>query len=494
MDWIYLASPVQGNEADTVSFALQEHVISRPARNSKGSLIPNAGHIKPDDRIVLAYRRRGQPPAARVVAIVGTPTMAVGGTYAIDQVCDSLLVDELRAAGFALSRDSQGTEIAHVIHLVDVAECEVELSADYPGQTTLRRLDEQDHHCLNGGLAVAPPQPSPSPTPPPLSPGLPEPRQPEPISVPLTVDLEWRDSRLPLFDAYIMVDWSGSSSPSSGANSIWLARGGWNGTSLAIRTANPRTREAALETLVAWCDDLQGKRVLLGLDFAFGYPKGFSKAAGLAESDRGPWHAVHTFLGEHVTDQVDNKNNMYSVAESVNECIAGGGPGPFWGCPPSLATADLTTRRIGHFAFPYGGLSEWRLADQRARQSTTTQSVWKLNSGVSVGGQSILGIHRLHQLRQMLSRRAAIWPFETGWAVPSSADAVVMAEIFPSVIPILNAAGGGVKDEQQVRSCVWHAAINDLNATLGRTFAQPRGLGDEELAVAASEEGWILFV
>lgn len=146
MDWIYLASPVQGNEADTVRFALQEHVISRPARNSRGALISNAGNLMPGDRIVLAYRRHGKPPAARVLATIGKPTRAVDGTRAIDEVSDELMADELRAAGFVLSRANDGREIAHVIHLVDVVECDFALSGDYPGQTTVRRLDDRDRH------------------------------------------------------------------------------------------------------------------------------------------------------------------------------------------------------------------------------------------------------------------------------------------------------------------------------------------------------------
>ena len=184
-----------------------------------------------------------------------------------------------------------------------------------------------------------------------------------------------------------------------------------------------------------WYATLQGKRILIGLDFAFGYPSGLAQAAQLSNSAESPWAAIHEYLGEHVIDQDDNAHNMYDVAASLNHLL-GGGPGPFWGCPTKKESETLTTRRIGRFAFPHCGLGEWRVTDRRAQEHATTQSVWKLNCGVSVGGQTILGIHRLHQMRLELGGRASIWPFETGWQVPAESDAVVFAEIFPSVLSL----------------------------------------------------------
>jgi len=42
-------------------------------------------------------------------------------------------------------------------------------------------------------------------------------------------------------------------------------------------------------------------------------------------------------------------------------------------------------------------LEEWGATDVEARRQVTTQSVWKLNCGVTVGGQTILGIKHLHE-------------------------------------------------------------------------------------------------
>ncbi len=352
----------------------------------------------------------------------------------------------------------------------------------------MRRLDAKDVVDLGDAITLAPTLPPPA-----VEPRASSLRALAPVSIPHVTPLARRDEQRPCFDAYVMVDWSGSASPSTGENSIWLARGEWSaGRQLAVVSSN--TRQEAVDTLVEWCHALRAKRLLVGLDFAFGYPSGLADAVNTVGADQLPWAAVHEYFGKHVIDRPDNTHNIYAVAEGLNENLGGGGPGPFWGCPPTRASTALTTRRIGQFAFPYHGLREWRFTEQRARARATTQSVWKLNCGVSVGGQTILGIHRLQQIRRALGERASIWPFESGWRVPERPDGVVLAEIFPSVLPLLEVAGGGIKDERQVRSCVWHAAARDVEGTLERAFAEPGGLTGEQSSAVTREEGWILFV
>ena len=48
---------------------------------------------------------------------------------------------------------------------------------------------------------------------------------------------------MPLFRGYVAVDWSASSEPVDGANSIWIAYCGLNG---AIELKTPRTRCGAM--------------------------------------------------------------------------------------------------------------------------------------------------------------------------------------------------------------------------------------------------------
>ncbi len=155
----------------------------------------------------------------------------------------------------------------------------------------------------------------------------------------------------------------------------------------------------------------------------------------------------------------------------------------------------LTTQRRGVFDFPYAGLNEFRITEMRARARAVPQSVWKLNQGVSVGGQTIMGIKHLHELRyqsaEELCERMSIWPFETAWSIPTSRS-IVLAEIFPSVLPLQN--HGGPRDKDQVLTCVNHAASLDSQGQLAGRFASPADLTPAQLERVEVEEGWILFV
>ena len=263
--------------------------------------------------------------------------------------------------------------------------------------------------------------------------------------------------------------------------------------------ANTATRALALALIR---DELlagrfANRRVLLGFDFAFGYPRGFAAALGLEGS---PWSAVLDRFHVGVEDSPDNDHNRDAFASGCNALVAGGGPGPFWGCTAGAAGPHLTTRRVGVFDFPYAGMAEYRETERRARlmPGIQPQSVWKLNQGVSVGGQTILGLKYLAELRSDGEAgpggRMAIWPFETGWGVPGGADRVVLAEIFPSVLGIEAGLANSVRDLAQVRTCVRESAAKDAAGLLGEEFGPPVGLTDGQLDTAISEEGWILFV
>ncbi len=294
-----------------------------------------------------------------------------------------------------------------------------------------------------------------------------------------------------IFDGYMMVDWSSSSTPCWGRNSIWIGCGEWAGDTLFETWRNPHTRHQAFtamaETLARWC--AEGKRCLVGLDFAFGYPAGFAAALRLADP---PWKAILNHVAQGITDTAQNHHNRDAFAAACNATISSG-PGPFWGCHGGAMCTTLTTRRVGLFTFPQAGMEEYRTTERRANQITTIQSVWKLNQGVSVGGQTLLGLKYLHQLRNDPTRSVAtqIWPFETGWGVGDAR--VVLAEIFPSVVP-LDGTLSGVSDLIQVRSCVRHAAKEDSLGALGARFLRPVGLTSTEEVLIRGEEGWILFV
>ena len=82
---------------------------------------------------------------------------------------------------------------------------------------------------------------------------------------------------LKLFDGYVAVDWSASSVPTQGENSIWLTVRGIGRT---VEYENPATRQEAMgyiETLLRTATAAE-RRFLAVFDFLFGYPAGTAVA------------------------------------------------------------------------------------------------------------------------------------------------------------------------------------------------------------------------
>lgn len=485
--WVYLASAAQAGQTATISFAQTNHVIYRPAMNSSGNRIARVGDLQPGDRLLLAYRNPPAPPIVHLCARIAPVENPVSGTQVIEQIHQPF-AQQLFNAGY----NPVAPGIGEVIHLDDVHVCQFPLHGSYLGQNSIRELDPQDagyrQFCpscdegedlqsegstldqtaaaVQGAVKCLKSQSVPSATP-----TLPR-----------------------LFDAYVMIDWSSKSKPATGKDSIWIAWGEWHGRELVRDSANLATRLVAINRLRELLTDFKSrsKRVLVGFDFAFGYPRGF-----LSKIGRTDWLDLLRYFGTQVQDDDRNRHNRDAFAENCNSQIGGGGPGPFWGCPLSSITQTLTSRRVGIFEFPYHGLDDYRATERQVRsRGVTVQSVWKLNQGVSVGGQTILGLKHLSELRfasgAELSSSIRVWPLETGWSILDESS-IIVAEIFPSILEIEEELGELVNDQAQVLTCVGHAATLDGAGQLQNCFSEPVGFDDEMQRVAREEEGWILF-
>jgi hypothetical protein len=78
-----------------------------------------------------------------------------------------------------------------------------------------------------------------------------------------------------LFQAYIMVDWSAASKPTTGADSIWVGVMKRNVRfQMSFEAHNPATRADAEKLLDAQLAELSRKdeRVLVGLTFQWAFP------------------------------------------------------------------------------------------------------------------------------------------------------------------------------------------------------------------------------
>ena len=292
-----------------------------------------------------------------------------------------------------------------------------------------------------------------------------------------------------LFSAYVIVDWSAASKPTTGADSIWIGvlkrdvrfR-------LAFESFNEATRSAAEARLNTILGDLKkrSERALVGFDFPLGFPRGFAEALKLKGE---PWRAAWDELGKRVVDKPTNVNNRFNVAAQLNRLLTDG-PFPFWGAPPK----DVQTTLSATKPRPHGpdDLPEFRHADLAAKGAA---SIWKTYYNGSVGGQAIMGIPLVRRLKDARGEAARVWPFETGFRPLTEAELagveVVLAEVYPSMHKV-QALPGEVKDQAQVRTTAEHFARLDEANKLGAVFGPAKGMAAEAVLDAEREEGWIL--
>ena len=281
-----------------------------------------------------------------------------------------------------------------------------------------------------------------------------------------------------LFDSIVIVDWSAAATPSPKApspNAIWIGVAGHD----AGEPRYFRTRATAEDWIRGFLSDarMAGRRVLVGFDFSFGYPRGFAERL----TGRASAMAVWDWLATHLRDGPDNANNRFEVAATLNGFFPG--EGPFWGRPSGLELPDLPERgktRTGH------GLPERRRVEEIVPGA---QPVWKLYTTGSVGSQALTGQPVLQRLRNdpALRDALAIWPMETGAEVPEAP--LVFAEVYPSLLN-LKAGEGEVLDAIQVSELARHFHELDGLGELANLFTAPDSTGID--AARLREEGWIL--
>lgn len=273
------------------------------------------------------------------------------------------------------------------------------------------------------------------------------------------------------FDRVIVVDWSAANlptSPTNRANAVWVgchdAEGGaeWH----------HRTRFAAEAQLLIMIDAARtdGLRLLIGFDFAMGYPSGFAQRLTGEASAQAVWR----WLSGAITDTATNQNNRFAVAAAINASFVEG-PGPFWSHPTGQHWPGLPYRRAG-IDYAALGLAEMRAAEAAVPRA---KSPWMLFNPGSVGSQSLLGLPLIHRLSQL--QGVSVWPFG------SVETPVLLAEVYPSLlagpVAILANAEKLPADQAQVR--LLSRALYRLSQAdrLSPLLSTPHD---------ALEEGWIL--
>lgn len=287
---------------------------------------------------------------------------------------------------------------------------------------------------------------------------------------------------MPIFDAIVMVDWSAKATPGPARpqkDNIFIAEAG------GPAPVYHRTRVGALADLTARAQAAvqDGRRMLIGFDFPFGYPTGTARAL----TGRDDAFALWSHLAARMGDAQGAAAGRFALAADLNARFVG--QGPFWGRPAGQGIQGLDAHKPPHLPeYP----PERRAAELAARGAST---LWQLLGVGAVGSQALTGIPALERLRRAdgLAGKVAIWPFDTDFAPPDAP--VTLAEIYPSLIqPAVDAACAPdeILDAAQVRVLADAFAALDRRGALAALFAAPDWLAPEALAAAAREEGWIL--
>lgn len=298
------------------------------------------------------------------------------------------------------------------------------------------------------------------------------------------------------FDHFIVVDWSSRAKPSPAKPSrdaIWVAQASSRGR---VTVKYFRTRAACTDYLEKRLTRLvkRGKRVLVGWDFSFGYPKGLAKALRIRKRKRA-WLKIWRRLASMIIDEPDNHNNRFTVGAELNRKITVGS-GPFWGVPAGQSGIFLGSRK--DFSYPVinrrVALAEKRLVEERVPKM---QPAWKLAYTGSVGSQALLGIPRVLHLAQrvkVLKPVSRIWPFETDFAdnLPDEGTLVVHAEIYPSLLKMPRR--DKIVDREQVKTYVKYLQKQQREKGARGLLAAPTDLVGKALKRVLRHEGWVLGV
>ncbi|MCA0929888.1 molybdopterin molybdenumtransferase MoeA [Ruegeria profundi] len=267
------------------------------------------------------------------------------------------------------------------------------------------------------------------------------------------------------FDSFAMVDWSSGNDtgPRPRKDAIWVCvvrQGKVDEGPTYFR--NRKLAEQWLHDLIATEIEAE-RRLCLGFDFPFGYPKGFARALTGSDDPLGLWEWF-----EHRIEDSPKANNRFDLAGEIN--CRFGGKGPFWfnGLKREI---DGLPKTKADYRSPFPE----RRSVELAPEAKGSFSCWQMGGAGAVGGQMMTGLPVLTRLRRTFAGKVAVWPFEV------LDTPVAFVEIWPS-LTLGVAPEGRIKDAWQVEQVALSLAgmpIQDLA---------------RHLNVSAAEEGWILGV
>lgn len=259
--------------------------------------------------------------------------------------------------------------------------------------------------------------------------------------------------RLPIFDRYIGIDYSGAEVPTASLKGLRVFVADRQNTPTEVQPPpSPRkywTRRGVAEWLVARLTE--GRRSLVGIDHAFSFPLRYFEVYHLPPDWPG-------FLDDFQKHWPTDDDNTY--VNFVRDGLCGDGAAR-------------------------SGSPRWRrLADERAG----AKSVFHFDVPGSVAKSTHAGLPWLRYMRQQLGGRVHFWPFD-GWELPAGRS--VIAEVYPSLWSREFPREGRTADQHDAYCVSARMRQFDLNGGLSALF-EPR-LSPAERTIARLE-GWIVGV
>ena len=271
-------------------------------------------------------------------------------------------------------------------------------------------------------------------------------------------------TRLPPFDGFIGIDYSGAQTPTSRLPGLQVYAAAPGGTeaerwSSPARANNGRalhwTRRELAERLR---DEVRrGTRLLVGIDHGFSMPMAYFDRYGLRS-----WPA---FLDDFVTHWPTHEDHEY--VDFVRD-----------GSMHRRGRAPPPGQRVGRN-------DEFRLTE---RWSSSAKSVFLFDVQGSVAKSTHAGIPWLKWLRDEVGHMLHFWPFD-GWAVPQGKS--VIAEVYPSLFRHRYPREQRSPDEQDAYATARWMADMATRGALDGYFKPP--LTPAERA-GAELEGWIFGI
>ena len=293
------------------------------------------------------------------------------------------------------------------------------------------------------------------------------------------------------FDRYIGIDWSGASEVSKRPN-LRIVECGLSGDPRPVYPEEVGQRSNIKnwkrEEVIEYLNDVlsSNNRTLIGVDAAFGYPKGVGKQLfGVAN-----WHKMVDQVGESA------KNKVWSEAlRELNERIGGVGSGPFY----FGSTEDAVESSDGNRA-PYSSsqfyvendIPYYRLVENYVPQAIST---FYAGAGAKVAAHTVTWLPILDALMKERDNGGTldfgVWPHEEDWAQRQH----VIVECYPALytdssfdsVDDAEAQFSNSDELDAARVACW---LHEKAASYLTSFPQLTGAAMERVR----EEGWILGV